>query len=138
MNPRRILLTLVGGLVTLACEPKFEPHGTLTIQGKTFQPTRCHVVPSPAGIALRDENGAQLDLAFAPTRVDAFTDYSFTPVATFNPGQGAPVLPLGVCGTLKLRGEGYHGSGKRAVSGHVSLACSGGTTLGTLEFTGCF
>ena len=41
---------------------------------------------------------------------------------------------------MTLKGEGYHGEGKRAASGTASLECSAGrsTVRGDLTFTGCF
>lgn len=138
MNLRRIVLVLFCVLLTAACEPKFKSRGALTIQGETFQPTSCQVTLAPGGITLGNADGAQLALVIPPTRVDAFRSYSFTPTVTFQARQDAPGRALGTCGTLTLRGEGYHGYGKRAVSGRVSLVCSGGATSGYLEFSGCF
>lgn len=138
MNLQRILVVFFFTVLTTACEPEFNSRGTLTIHGKTFQPTSCQVMLAPGGITLQDADGAQLELVIPPTRVDAFRSYTFTPTVTFHAGQNAPERALGTCGTLTLRGQGYHGSGKRAVSGRLSLACSGGATSGYLEFSGCF
>jgi hypothetical protein len=52
---------------------------------------------------------------------------------------GRAPAPLGPCGSLTMRGEGYHGSGKRAASGRLSLSCRGEVAIsGDIDFSGCF
>jgi len=120
-----------------ACQPTFEPAGSLSIDGATFTPTACRVL-TRGGIELSDASGARLELSLPPARLEAFKDLSGSPIARYTPS-GRSAVELGACGSLTLTGEGYHGSGKRAASGTTSLDCSGGVTLkGDLSFTGCF
>ena len=53
---------------------------------------------------------------------------------------GEAPINLGPRGTLTLKGEGYHGEGKRVARGPASLECNAGrsTVNGDLSFTGCF
>lgn len=120
-----------------ACAPTFKPTGSLTIDGASFTPVRCQVL-TRGGIELADARGARLELSLPPARLDAWKDISGNPTATYAPSGGTAVV-LGACGSLTLTGEGYHGSGKRAASGTMSLDCAGGVTVkGDLSFTGCF
>ena len=125
------------GLCAVACRPKFEPSGSLTIDAMSYEPTTCHVLTS-GGIVFQNASGSRLELSIPPTRIDAFRDIDVTPSARWVV-PGKPPVELGPCGAMRLTGEGYHGSGKRAVSGRATLACSGDVDVkGSLAFTGCF
>jgi hypothetical protein len=127
------LLTLAAS----ACQPKFEPSGSLTIDSMRYEPTTCHVLTS-GGIVLQNATGSRLELSMPPARIDAFRDIDITPRAKWVVPGKRPV-ELGPCGSMTLTGEGYHGSGKRAVSGRATLDCSGDVSVkGSLSFTGCF
>jgi hypothetical protein len=137
-SPRTTLAFLSLLVALVGCEPKFEPSGSLTIDGAPFQPTLCQVLAGETGIELTDAAGARLKLTLPPVTLEAFREIGGTPSATFE-ASGKAVVTSASCGTLKLRGEGYHGSGKRAASGALSLSCTGPlTATGTLSFTGCF
>jgi hypothetical protein len=132
-------LTLV--LVACAgCRPTFKADGTLVVNGATFRPVACQVLaPRATGVGLTDSKGNQLELMLPPMTLRAWEAISGAPsVALTLPGEAS--VNLGLCGTLTLKGEGYHGEGKRAASGTASLECSAGrsTVRGDLTFTGCF
>ena len=136
-NTRIAIVLLEIGAV--GCEPTFKSQGTLLIQDADFRPISCHVLVEDFGIALQDAPGARLELSLPPARLDAWRSVSGVPRARFMPSNNARVLDPGACGTLTLTGEGYHGQGKRAVSGQVSLSCSGEVTVrGDFTFSGCF
>ncbi len=127
----------VVALLLAGCAPNFEPHGSVRIDGVPFEPVKCHVLPS-GGIQLYDAVGQKLELALPPMRLDAFRQIRGTPSATFLKS-GAPGVSVGACGELVLTGEGYHGGGRRAASGSVSLDCAGPPRVeARLEFQGCF
>lgn len=123
-----------------ACRPTFESQGTVTIDGTAFAPKDCRVLaPRATGVALGDSTGRWLTLALPPMTLKAWRQIDGTPSAALTrPGQ--PDVELGPCGVLTLRGEGYHGEGKRAASGNAALECSaaGAEVKGVLSFTGCF
>lgn len=140
-----VLVALLGALgaalaVTAsfsACAPEFRPEGFLTVEGLDLSPTACRVLTDCTGIELRDAASTRLRLTMPPTRVDTFEEASGPATATLTRASGETV-ELGDCGTLRLEGQGYHGQGKRAMSGTVRLDCGGGATSGELTFTGCF
>lgn len=136
MIRRAVYLPLLVSL--FGCEPKFKQTGSLTINGAPFQPTLCQVLVGATGIELSDAAGARLKLTLPPVTLEAFKEISGTPSASFEAGGKAAVTSAS-CGTLKLRGEGYHATSKRAASGELSLSCAGSlTATGTLQFSGCF
>ena len=120
-----------------ACEPEFRPEGSLTIDGEPFAPTVCRVLTNATGVELRDAASNRLELTMPPAQVAAFAEVTGAARARLIRTGQAPV-ELGECGTLRLRGQGYHGQGKRALSGTATLACGGGATGGELSFSGCF
>ncbi len=127
------------GVAALGCEPKFHSSGSLLFEDSAFQPSACHVLVGATGIELLDTVGARLELTLPCARLEAFHTLGGTPRATFEPGRDLPAIDFGICGTLTLRGEGYHASGKRAASGSMRLSCTSGATLkGDLRFDGCF
>jgi hypothetical protein len=138
MRSLRVGIAL-GALLCVGCEPTFKSDpGTVTIDGLSFRPTSCHVVQG-GGVALSTSTGDALELVALTKYMDFNDQVTLLPRARYSPRGGTPV-ELGECGTLTLRGEGYHGKGKRAVSGQASLSCTAGTTIvkGDLTFTGCF
>jgi hypothetical protein len=120
-----------------ACDPDFQPEGELTVDGELFAPTRCRVLTDSTGVELRDATSNRLRLTLPSGRIEAFTEISGPARATLTRPGSAPV-ELGECGTLRLRGQGYHSQGKRAASGTATLECAGGETGGELSFSGCF
>jgi hypothetical protein len=131
-------VTLV--LASSGCQPTFEPKGSLTVRGAPFAPVSCEVLAScDSGIALRDVQGNQLSLKLPPQTLRAWERIEGTPRAELTMS-GRPPIDLGPCGQLALSGEGYHGDGKRAASGTMSLECSSrdAQVRGTLRFSGCF
>jgi len=137
IRPRVFWALALAAFLGTACEPKFEPSGSLTVDSMSFEPSICHVLTS-GGIVLENSSGSRLQLSMPPTRIDAFKDIVTTPDARWQTAARPPV-ELGTCGSMTLTGEGYHGSGKRAVSGRLTLSCSGDVTVkGSLAFTGCF
>ncbi len=131
---------IVFALFVSACEPKFKAQGAFALEDAVFTPTACHVLaPRATGVELTDVTGARLELVLPPMTLEAFTELKGTPGAVLTTSGEAPI-DLGPCGTLTLKGEGYHGGGKRAASGSASLACSAGSAhvMGTLTFSGCF
>jgi hypothetical protein len=138
VDRRRVFwaLALSAGFGT-ACQPKFERSGSLTVDSMSFEPSTCHVLTS-GGIVLENASGSRLQLSMPPTRIDAFKDIVVTPAAQWQT-KVRPLVELGPCGTMTLTGEGYHGSGKRAVSGRLALDCAGEVSVkGSLSFSGCF
>jgi hypothetical protein len=131
-------MVVVAALVALVagCAPKFEPKGTVSVHGVPFHPTTCHLLGTPTGVVLIDADDARLELALSPSRLEMGQITTGAPHVTFTDPHAA-TRDLGRCGSLELMGEGYHGDGKRAVSGHAHLACADGTDA-DLEFTGCF
>lgn len=127
-----MLAVTVGG-----CRPVFEGTGTLVVGGVPFNPTACHVLTT-GGIELLDVAGRRLVLTIPAQVLDAWKEIRVTPRVAWQPGPGAAV-DLGACSSLLLRGEGYHGEGRRAASGQVTLTCPGETAAGgELRFSGCF
>jgi hypothetical protein len=120
-----------------ACQPEFEPTGSLMVDSMRFEPTACHVLTC-GGIVLQNASGSRLELSIPPTRIDAFEDIATNPSAKWV-APGKPAVELGPCGSMTLTGEGYHGSGKRAVSGRATLSCTKDVSVvGSLSFSGCF
>lgn len=131
-------LGIVAGLVlggAVACAPRFQSGGSLAVDGAAFAPATCHVHTGCATVELTDAGGNRLGLSIPPQRLDAWQSIGGTPEVAWTPAGGARQA-LGTCGSLQLTGEGYHGSGKRAASGRVVLACP--RVSGALDFTGCF
>lgn len=126
-----VMLGLLAG-----CEPKFKPEGTLTIGGTPFVPASCHALGTELGIELISESGRRLTAVLPPAQLDAFRELKGPPHFTAYSPAGEPTVERDGCATLMLRGEGYHGAGKRAVSGQLSLACQ--AAQGALSFSGCF
>ncbi len=129
-----------GGLAALACAcaPKLASSGSLLIDGAPFSPATCHVFADRTAIELRDAEGARLELTLPPARLDFERQLSGTPDVLYTSKSGARAS-LGSCGSLTLTGEGYHGSGRRAASGVITLACAGEPKAsGELKFQGCF
>lgn len=135
-----MILRVSGALTVLCvltgCEPKFKPEGTLTVGDAAFVPVNCHALGTQLGIELISDTGRQLKLVLPWARLDAFREIRGEPHFTAESPVGEPPVERESCGTLLLRGEGYHGDGKRAVGGQLSLACEAGK--GELSFTGCF
>lgn len=134
---RLFVVALSCATLALACQPKFEPKGSLTIDGAAFSPTSCQVLSGHSSIELADAKGARLGLSLPPQNLNAFQDISGTPSASYT-APGGQTVELGACGSLTLTGEGYHGSGKRAASGKMSLSCASPKVAGELSFSGCF
>jgi hypothetical protein len=143
---RRTGMWIVLGLVLLAplvavlgflLLPRFKRTGALSVSGATFEPTSCHVLTREVGVELADDRGGRLAVFLPAARSAplAFTTIEGASRARLTTPDG--VTELGACGTLRLRGEAYHASGKRAMGGHVSLACEPGGA-GEVEFEGCF
>lgn len=133
------LLALVAALLLGGCEPDFVPTGTVTVDGVSFLPDDCRVLTCPTGIELRETGGGRLRLGLPPQRLDAFREISGRPTVSYFTRAGGPAREFGTCGSLTLTGEGYHGGGRRAASGRVTLDCSGPPRVtGSLSFTGCF
>lgn len=126
-------------LALAGCAPKLKRSGKLWVDGLEYKPDTCHVLTDRTGIQLVDVTGVRLELALPPARLDFMSEISGTPHVTYVGGPAKPMLDLGTCGTLTMRGEGYHGSGRRAASGRMSLVCSGAASVsGELTFEGCF
>lgn len=143
MDPHGMNRFLGASLIALsalvcACEPVFErKSGSLTVDGASFVPTRCQVRPS-GGLELADAGGARLLLALPPETLNPWRDVSGVPMATYT-APGGTVAELGSCGRLTLTGEGYHGGGRRAASGTMSLRCGPSPLVsGEFTFSGCF
>jgi hypothetical protein len=127
------ILALLGALS--GCRPQFKPEGALTVAGAAFVPVRCRALGQELGVELATAEGAMLTLVLPWSRLDAFREVKGEPHLVFQP-VGAAAVEAERCGTLMLRGEGYHGEGKRAASGQLSLSCEAGK--GELSFSGCF
>jgi hypothetical protein len=111
-KPLRSSLALAAAMLCAACEPTFE---------------------------LADRSGTRVELTLPPATLKAFRDIDGTPSVKVEPGPGRPAVVVGACGSLTLTGQGYHGSGKRAARGRMSLDCGGPLPVtGDLSFTGCF
>ena len=121
--------------VLSGCAPKFKPEGTLTLGGAPFVPVRCRVLGKELGVELSTSEGWTLDLVLPWARLNAFEEVKGEPHLVSQPIGGA-LVEADRCGSLLLRGEGYHGEGKRAVSGQLSLSCE--AARGELTFSGCF
>lgn len=131
-NERYLAIAVIAALA--GCQPKFESKGSLAIDdGTELRPVSCTVMPG-TGIELEDAQHARLRLTIPPVVIDAFREQRFTPDVRYEPAGKAP-RSFDKCGTLVLRGEGYHGSGKRAVSGTLSAPC---LAKGEVTFSGCF
>lgn len=131
-------LAMSSSLLSLGCEPELTAKGSLSVDGVAFTPTVCQVIAGRTAIELGDGKGTLLELSLPPARLDAFKDVSGTPSAKLT-RPGGTSADLGACGSLTLTGEGYHGSGKRAASGHTTLSCGSAPKVeGELSFTGCF
>lgn len=132
------VLALGAAVLALGCQPELTSKGSLSVDGVAFAPTVCQVVAGRTAIELGDGKGTLLELSLPPARLDAFKDVSGTPNAKLT-RPGGTSADLGACGSLTLTGEGYHGSGKRAASGHATLSCGSTPKVeGELSFTGCF
>lgn len=142
---RPLAAITVSALLVLAaasCKPTYEPKGELSIDGLPFRPTVCHVLTRATGIELVDHAGTRLELTLPPATLHPFTEMPGTPQATLTI-TGKPPALLGPCGSLTLRGEGYHEPSRRAAGGTMALSCSGAgagapTVKGELSFSGCF
>ena len=131
------LVLIVTGAI--GCEPTFKPNGSLMIQDRDFEPVACHVLVNCFGFVLQNAAGVRLEMRLPPAILNAWQSVRGVPEVRFVPSAGAPAVNLGACGMLTLTGQGYHGGGKRAASGHLSLSCSGGMVVkGDLTFSGCF
>jgi hypothetical protein len=126
-------------VVATGCKPRFEHTGNLTVGGTAFHPVGCHVRNSCTGIDLVDHDGRRLELTLPPQTLRAWESIGGTAHVRWISGPVASSIDLGPCGMLTLRGQGYHGDGKRAASGHLSLACaSAPSAKGALDLSGCF
>jgi len=123
----------VAWLVLSGCQPTFEATGALTVNGESFTPAKCRAMSEATGIEVVTPSGGTVQLTLPPQTVKAFETVRGD--VTVTPGGDGP-RPSSPCGTLELRGEGYHGGGRRAVSGKVSLRCE--QAQGELTFSGCF
>jgi hypothetical protein len=130
-----------GAVALGACQPKFEGGGSLSIDGQTFQPVACRVFPNKTGqlgIELLNAEGARLELKLPKAFMRAGSEVTATPVVRYTPA-GSSAASLGECGSLTLRGGGYHVDSHRAASGKVSLACAGTPPItGEFTFDGCY
>jgi hypothetical protein len=121
-----------------ACEPRFQGSGKLTIDGAVFVPTTCHRSSCGVGIELGDAAGARLQLVLPPQVLDAWSELSGQSEVKLQKSPGESMSELGTCGTLTMRGEGYHDQRGRAASGHVTVACASPTAVqGEYKFRGC-
>lgn len=138
MHVRTVVLVVFGACALLGCEPTFSSEGSLSIDDAEFIPVRCHVLTGATGIELEDASSTRLSLTLPLTRLDAFKETSGAPRARYDVAGKAPIT-FGPCGSLTMRGEGYHGGGKRAASGKLTFACAGGAKAsGEVVFRGCF
>ncbi len=143
MNRLHVVLIVVtvlplAALPILARGPRFTHKGTMKVDEAPFEPTGCSVLGSQTGIELVDARGARLRMLVPGQQVRLWTAQTGTPRVTWQPPGSAPV-DIGTCGTLTVEGGGYHGQGKRAVSGHAAVSCSGPTPVwADLDFDGCF
>jgi hypothetical protein len=125
-------------LVLVGCRPAFEATGTLSIDGVPWRPNECHVLTRCTGIELVDAQHRRIELTMRPQALNAWRRISGSANVRWSDAGRAP-SELGQCGDLTMRGEGYHGDGKRAASGRVSFACTGKVVArGALDFSGCF
>ena len=132
------LAALLVATSVVGCKPKYEATGALSIGDAAFATTACHVRTDATGIELLDAAGSRVQLTLPPARLEAFREMQGTAEVRYEP-RGKPAVDLGRCGTLLLRGEGYHEPSRRAASGRLSLACSGNAAAsGELSFAGCF
>lgn len=134
LTARSLFIAAPLALSLIACAPKFKSEGSLTVGGAPFAPASCRVMAESFGVEL-SAGAARVELTLPPRNLNAFQEVNGTPHVRIAPA-GQAVRDLGSCGSLILKGEGYHGDGRRAVSGHVSLACPDAS--GELDFTGCF
>jgi hypothetical protein len=131
-------LVAIGG-----CAPTFDTEkSSLTVDGEVFRPTACQVhVGAHGGVTFTDGNGGRLTLALPPQHLDYAKEINGTPEVQWEAPstQTKPAVEVGSCGALTLRGEGYHGQGKRAASGHATLSCERGAKIvGEIRWSGCF
>jgi hypothetical protein len=118
--------------------PRFQARGALTLDGAPFQPTSCSALRGKAGVRLASDGGAALTIALPVAPPGAFQTVSGVPRVSVDLAPG-PAADLGTCGQASLRGEGWHGEGKRAAGGHLALDCGGAHRVtGDLEISGCF
>jgi hypothetical protein len=137
--PIRTFLIASMILAAAGCKPTFEPTGTMSIGGAPFHPTACHVLTCETGVELIDPNRGRLELTLPPQPLKAWQTIGGGASARWIAGSNSAPVGLGACASLTMRGEGYHGSGRRAASGHASLSCTGAVAAaGTLDFSGCF
>lgn len=135
------VLLALGCLLAPGCQPTFEPApgGSLSIAAAAFQPTTCHVLETGTGIELLDATGRRLELTLPPAQLEAFREIRGVPTVNVRNGASAQNVEIGLCGSLALRGEGYHAPTKRAAGGHIQLSCVGTVPVrGQLDFEGCF
>jgi hypothetical protein len=121
-----------------ACEPSFKGTGSLTLDGSPFVPTACHRSSCGTGIVLSDAAGASLELKLPAQVLDAWREVSGPPEVSVQSSASKTTTELRSCGTLTLRGEGYHDGRGRAASGRLSLTCDSPLAVkGEYEFSGC-
>jgi hypothetical protein len=128
-----VALGLVG-----ACRPTFEARASLMLDGATWQPRECHVQSRCTGIELVDDRQRRLELTIPPQTLFAWQQIGGAAQVRWLEA-GRPPVGLGACGSLTLRGQGYHGAGKRAASGQALVDCRGPVAVrGDIDFVGCF
>ncbi|MBI2377008.1 MAG: hypothetical protein HYV07_23610 [Deltaproteobacteria bacterium] len=133
----RACVAAIAGLLLASCAPKFEGSGKLHAGGDELHPSLCRVLVQATGIELSDDFGSKLKVTIPPARIEAFREITGPASISYDGRGGHSVAPS--CGTLSLRGQGYHGGGRRAASGKLSLSCSGPPAVaGDFEFEGCF
>ena len=129
----------LGSLLALSCAPKFKPTGGgLTVHGALVQVDQCHVLaPDQGGVELGSASGIRIQLSMLPARLDAQKEMGGPVDVQVLVPPATDFQELGKCGSMTLRGEGYHSEGRRAMSGTASLSC-GTEAIGGLSFSGCF
>ncbi len=141
--PRNVLIVVslvpLVAVPFLITPPRFKHTGTITVDDTPFEPVACKAITgSLAGVDLYDARGARLTLLLTGVSVRVWANVDGTPRVTYAAPGTAPV-DIGTCGSLTIRGGGYHGQNKRAVSGHASLSCSGRTPVwANADLDDCF
>jgi hypothetical protein len=140
MRPQ--VLASIALVFAASCAPTFDAQSALVIDGAPYQPTACQVhAGAYGGVTFIDAHGARLTLALPPQRLDFAGEIGGTPEVRWEPqtNEIKPALEVGTCGSVTLRGEGYHGQGRRAASGHATLGCTAGAKIsGEIRWSGCF